>query len=213
MKNQCRATNVPSPHRNISPNLDIGASVHSNLLSATAPHSVLELQRLAGNAAVSQLLGADHLGTKEDNQCTGRAQAAVSGVHLQRSVEQEGAPGKRPNLDVGDSGPGVSLLQWMVGATQTTVFDQQTRKAVDRFQRQQGWEPSGVGPMTWDAIDNHAGTPGRRPNLVEGDRGPGVRLLQRMLGVQESGFFGPATRKAWTPSSGPRAGSPAGSGR
>lgn len=115
---------------------------------------------------------------------------------LQRSVEQEGAPGRRPNLDVGDSGPGVALLQRMLGATETGVFDQQTRNAVDRFQRQQGWDPSGVGPETWNRLDHHAGAPGQRPNLVAGDRGPGVRLLQQMLGVSETGFFGPATRQA-----------------
>jgi hypothetical protein len=84
----------------------------------------------------------------------------------------------------------------MLGATETGVFDQQTREAVDRFQRQQGWEPSGVGPETWRRLDGHAGAPGHRPNLVEGDRGPGVRLLQRILGIQETGFFGSATRAA-----------------
>jgi peptidoglycan hydrolase-like protein with peptidoglycan-binding domain len=131
---------------------------------------VLLLQRQAGNAAVVRM--------------------------LQRSVEEEGEPGRRPNLDIGDSGPGVTLLQRLLGAAQTGVFDAQTRRAVDRFQRQQGWEPSGVGPGTWDRIDNHAGEPGRRPNLVEGDRGPGVALLQRLLGVAETGYFGPATRKA-----------------
>jgi peptidoglycan hydrolase-like protein with peptidoglycan-binding domain len=115
---------------------------------------------------------------------------------LQRSVEQEGAPGKRPDLVVGDSGPGVALLQRMLGVTGTGVFDQQTRKAVDRFQRQQGWDPSGVGPETWKRLDNHAGAPAQRPNLVEGDRGPGVRLLQQMLGLTGTGFFGPATRTA-----------------
>lgn len=134
------------------------------------------LQRAAGNTAVARLLG-------------GRAV-------VQRSVEPAGSPGRRPNLDSGDSGPGVSLLQRMLGAGETGVFDAQTRGAVDTFQRRQGWDPSGVGPMTWAALDGHAGTPGSRPNLVQGDRGPGVRLLQQLLGVPEIGVFGPATRKA-----------------
>lgn len=115
---------------------------------------------------------------------------------VQRSVEEAGAPGHRPNLDVGDSGPGVSLLQWFVGAATTGTFDQQTRRAVDRFQRQHGWDPSGVGPATWDRLDHHAGSPGNRPNLVQGDRGPGVRLLQRLLGVPETAVLDAATRKA-----------------
>jgi peptidoglycan hydrolase-like protein with peptidoglycan-binding domain len=84
----------------------------------------------------------------------------------------------------------------MLGASGTAVFDQQTRKAVNRFQRQQGWDPSGVGPETWNRLDNHAGSPGRRPNLVAGDRGPGVRLLQDMLGVAGTAIFESATRKA-----------------
>jgi peptidoglycan hydrolase-like protein with peptidoglycan-binding domain len=154
------------------------------------------MQRRAGNAAVSRLLERERSAATARIYSVPFAQAVVSEVEVQRSVEQEGSPEHRPNLDVGDSGPGVSLLQWMVGATQTGVFDNQTRKAMDRFQRQQGWEPSGVGPMTWAAVDNHAGAPRRRPNLVEGDRGPGVRLLQRMLVVQETGFFGGSTRKA-----------------
>jgi peptidoglycan hydrolase-like protein with peptidoglycan-binding domain len=132
--------------------------------------TILLLQRHAGNAAVVRM--------------------------LQRSVQGVGEPGRRPNLDVDDSGPGVSLLQRLLGATQTGVFDAQTRRAVDRFQSQQGWEPSGVGPMTWERIDSHAGEPGRRPNLVEGDRGPGVALLQRLLGLTETGYFGAAPRKA-----------------
>jgi peptidoglycan hydrolase-like protein with peptidoglycan-binding domain len=147
---------------------------------------VLDLQRSAGNSAVARLIGS-------------RQHSAVAGslgMSLQRSVEQEGAPGRRPNLDVGDSGPGVVLLQRMLGATETSVFDGQTRAAVDRFQRQQRWDPSGVGPMTWAALDGHAGEPGRRPNLVQGDRGPGVQMLQHLLGVSETRFFGAATRRA-----------------
>jgi peptidoglycan hydrolase-like protein with peptidoglycan-binding domain len=140
--------------------------------AVAAPHSLHVLQRLAGNAAVARL------------------------VALQREVVPEGAPGRRENMDEGDSGPGVQRLQWMLGATETGVFDQQTRKAVDRFQRQQGWDPSGVGQGTWERIDNHEGSPGHRPNLVTYDRGPGVRLLQRMLGISESGYFGPGTRQA-----------------
>jgi peptidoglycan hydrolase-like protein with peptidoglycan-binding domain len=99
-------------------------------------------------------------------------------------------------MDVGDSGPGVKVLQVLLGATPTAVFDKQTRRAVDEFQREQGWAPSGVGPMTWERIDNHEGAPGRRPNLVKGSRGPGVALLQRILGVPETYYFGPATRAA-----------------
>ncbi|GAF51521.1 eCIS core domain-containing protein, partial [Rhodococcus wratislaviensis] len=178
--------------------------------ASPAPYPVLGLQRAAGNANFSQMIARN----LRQSDFSARPQVPmqhrqVDGQVLQRSYEQEGTPGKRPNIDSGDSGPGVALLQRMLGAAQTGFFDPQTRKAVDRFQRQQGWDPSGVGPMTWAAVDDHAGAPGRRPNLVEGDRGPGVKLLQQMLGVAETGFFGSTTRKAvdafqksqgWSPS-------------
>lgn len=175
-----------------------------------ASHGVLALQRLVGNAAVSRAV-ADGLfgrgaaaGARDASSVPSRLDAGRGAGHaLQRTVEPvlqrtkgEGAPGQRPDLVLGDSGPGVTVLQRMVGVAQTGTFDQQTRSAVDRFQRQQGWEPSGVGPETWRRLDNHAGSPGHRPNLVEGDRGPGVRLLQAILGLTETYFFGPATRQA-----------------
>ncbi len=150
---------------------------------------VLFVQRHAGNAAAGRLL---------------RARRAIA-----REVKAEGSVGKRESMDVGDTGPGVKLLQRLLGVIETGTFGQMTRRAVDRFQKQQGWDPSGVGPMTWDRLDNHAGTPGNRPNLNAGDRGPGVRLMQHILGVPETSVFDVATRSAvdafqkkqgWTPS-------------
>lgn len=70
-----------------------------------------------------------------------------------------GAPGHRPNLVEGDRGPGVRALQRMLGVTETGSFGPATRTAVDAFQRSQGWKPSGVGPMTWAALDKV--TPGK----------------------------------------------------
>jgi peptidoglycan hydrolase-like protein with peptidoglycan-binding domain len=152
-------------------------------LLSPGPSGILFLQRHAGNAAVSRMLAG------------GRAGPPPQRMILRERVG-EGSPGKRENMDVGDTGPGVTLLQRLLGANQTGTFDAQTRAAVDRFQRQQGWDPGGVGPGTWAAIDGHEGTPGHRPNLVEGDRGPGVALLQKLVGVEPSGYFGGATRKA-----------------
>ncbi len=155
---------------------------------AASREGVLFVQRHAGNAAAGRLL---------------RARRAIA-----RAVKAEGSPGKRESMDVGDTGPGVKLLQRLLGVIETGTFGQMTRKAVDRFQKQQGWDPSGVGPMTWDRLDNHAGTPGNRPNLNAGDRGPGVRLMQHILGVPETSVFDVATRSAvdafqkkqgWTP--------------
>ena len=143
---------------------------------APTREGMLFLQRHAGNAAAGRLLRARRV--------------------LARAVIPAGSPGKRTSTNLGDTGPGVKLLQRLVGVNESGTFDQPTRDAVDRFQKQQGWAPSGVGPMTWAALDSHEGAPGKRPNLVEGDRGPGVKLLQRLLGVKQTSYFGSGTRAA-----------------
>jgi hypothetical protein len=48
----------------------------------------------------------------------------------------------------------VSLLQKKLGMKPTGFFGPATRKKVDAFQLKQGWAPSGVGPLTWAALDN-----------------------------------------------------------
>ena len=154
---------------------------------ALTPERVLFLQRHAGNASVGRMLLRRRAAVR-------RSPARL----LLRDRYDEGTPGSRPGMDVGDTGPAVTLLQHMTGAQETGVFDAQTRKAVDEFQKQQGWQPSGVGAMTWDRLDNHEGTPGNRPNLRFGFRGPGVRLLQKILGVSQTGFFGKKTLDAVT---------------
>jgi peptidoglycan hydrolase-like protein with peptidoglycan-binding domain len=127
---------------------------------------------------------------------------------LQRSVEEEGSPGNRPNLDAGDSGPGVTLLQRLLGIRETGTFDQPTRRGVIAYQKARHWlhpATGGVGPKTWESLDSGRdatssdqpeGTPGARPSLDLGDQGPGVKLLQRYLGIAETGTFDEDTRKA-----------------
>jgi peptidoglycan hydrolase-like protein with peptidoglycan-binding domain len=145
---------------------------------------VLRAQRELGNAKVARLIAQR------------RGAAGAPRRTLARAHHDVGKPGARPNLVLGDDGPGVALLQRLLGVKQTGVFDAETRKAVDRFQRQQLWDPGGVGPETWKRLDEHEGSPGNRPNLVEGDRGPGVALLQRALHIAPTSYFGKATRAA-----------------
>jgi hypothetical protein len=78
---------------------------------------------------------------------------------IMRSYEEAGEAGHRPNLDVGDTGPGVQLLQSLLGVKQTAVFDDETRKAVISFQEAKlgpGEGSGGVGPRTWQALDKMA---------------------------------------------------------
>src|SRR4051812_17555744 len=106
-----------------------GKSAH---LHTMVGGGIQDLQRAVGNSAVSAM--------------------------LQRSVEPIGNPGSRPNLDIGDSGPAVGLLQNLLGLRQTEQFDAATGAAVKKFQ-QNHEAPSlhpatgGVGPLTWRALD------------------------------------------------------------
>jgi peptidoglycan hydrolase-like protein with peptidoglycan-binding domain len=127
---------------------------------------------------------------------------------LRRKPIEESVPGSRPNLDFGDSGPAVTLLQRLLGIKTTGRFDERTRRAVVRFQQE--YDPpslhpatGGVGPLTWQALDERVqrsgkeqGQPGARPNLELGDTGTGVALLQRLLGRRPTGVFDDATERA-----------------
>ncbi len=114
--------------------------------------------------------GNDALGATLARAVAARAgavtQGAVNGPLLQRAEHDEGTPGNRPNLYLNDTGPGVSLLQKKLGMKPTGTFDKATRKKVDAFQLKQGWKPSGVGPLTWAALDNPKG-PKARPKSTE----------------------------------------------
>jgi murein DD-endopeptidase MepM/ murein hydrolase activator NlpD len=75
---------------------------------------------------------------------------------LQRDRYEEGEPGDRPGCDVGDTGPGIELLQSLLGVKTTGVFDRATRNAASAFQQSRGWKPGGVGAMTWEALEQRA---------------------------------------------------------
>ena len=150
-----------------------------------SPAGVLMLQRAAGNRAVAAALGAQ----------PGRRM-------IQREEKQEGEAGKRPDLWVGDTGPGVKLVQSRLGVEQTGRFDEATRLAVVKFRKDVFKEDNpagGVGPETWKKLDERAGakpagTPGNRPNLWLGDSGPAVLLVQRILNITQTGVFDERTR-------------------
>ncbi|MFI5730545.1 peptidoglycan-binding protein [Kribbella sp. NPDC051587] len=80
--------------------------------------------------------------------------------------EQAGTPGNRPNLDLGDRGPGVRVLQQKLRSIKDIdcpvdgVFGQSTHDAVVQFQtRHPELHPAtgGVGAGTWAALDRETG--------------------------------------------------------
>jgi peptidoglycan hydrolase-like protein with peptidoglycan-binding domain len=111
----------------------------------------------------------------------------------------------------GASGPSVSLIQGLVGATVDGRFGPQTAAAVRAFQRGHGLVADGVvGPLTWAALVDVANggtglsaiTSGSVPRAVilrgvaQGARGQTVVTIQRLVGVAPDGRFGPLTRGA-----------------
>jgi peptidoglycan hydrolase-like protein with peptidoglycan-binding domain len=112
---------------------------------------VLRLQWAAGNRAVSGLLVA-----RVDTGVDAGADAGTTTPDV-----DEGAPGNRPNLDVGDHGPGVSLLQRKLTEVGypvpvTGTFDAATHGAAVRFQadrRRLHPATGGVGSGTWRWLD------------------------------------------------------------
>ena len=143
-----------------------------------SPERILSVQPAAGNTAAVQLIGRradrspdlrpglpssagppggrDHSNSIRLLRAAVAARTASGPRQMMRSYEEVGEPGRRPNLDMGDTGPGVALLQSLVGVKQTSVFDDDTRKAVIAFQEEKlgpGEGSGGVGPRTWQALD------------------------------------------------------------
>lgn len=90
------------------------------------------------------------------------------GALIQRARAAEGAAGQRPNLDVGDTGPAVRLLQRRLNGQGAQlrvdgVFGPRTHTAVVAFQRTHPEllpATGGVGERTWAELDGpSSGTP------------------------------------------------------
>lgn len=119
-----------------------------------------------------------------------------------------------PVLKQGDHGLAVEQVQTDLnthGAHLATdgVFGPLTHEAVVEFQQANGLTVDGiVGPHTWAALRNPQARPedvpaGAEGTLQEGNEGPAVTLLQRLLNetgasLNVDGIFGPQTRGAVT---------------
>lgn len=154
---------------------------HRSVLARSGPAAVLALQRAAGNRSVA-------------------AKLSSGGRRLQRAAKGLGEPGRRPDLWLGDTGPAVRAVQSLLDVPVTGVFDEATRLAVVKFRKAAFGETDpagGVGPGTWqrfDALPKAQGSPGKRPDLWLGDKGPAVILLQSRLNITQTGVFDERTR-------------------
>ncbi len=110
------------------------------------------------------------------------------------------------NLDRGSRGPDVVSLQSALGIAADGIFGPQTERAVRRYQRNHGIEPTGhVGPQTTAALKLRSSSTkrSRTRTTEQGAPAPATSLdraatkaLQRALGVTADGQLGPQTRRA-----------------
>lgn len=117
----------------------------------------------------------------------------------------------------GRGGPGVELLQPILGVPETGVLDADTQDALLQWQEEQGIPQTGIlDQFTYAAalglelpeipaealavpLAEHQSTeftPYKRVQLTEGDRGEAVAVLQAALDVDPDGSFGPVTAEA-----------------
>ncbi|WP_022923338.1 peptidoglycan-binding domain-containing protein [Serinicoccus marinus] len=117
----------------------------------------------------------------------------------------------------GGSGPGVSMLQTVLGLEATGVLDDATRAALLDWQSEHGVPETGVADATTYAAaqgveleDLPASaqavvpqdwqvsvfTPYKRTTLTQGDTGEAVVAIQEALGAEPDGDFGPKTAEA-----------------
>lgn len=120
-------------------------------------------------------------------------------------------------LRMGESGPGLGLVQPLLEVEQTGVFDPETREALIAWQGEHGIPQTGVldqltyaVALGWEvaelpeqalaveledwAVSDF--TPFKRTEVREGDRGEAVAALQRAIGAEDDGVFGPLTAEA-----------------
>lgn len=117
----------------------------------------------------------------------------------------------------GESGPGVGMLQQLLGVKVTGTLDPATREALIAWQEEQGIPATGVAdamsyaaaqgwelgevpeqalavqPKDWQVT---AFTPYLRTTVTQGEEGEDVAVLQEAIGAEPDGVFGPKTAEA-----------------
>ncbi|GAX38124.1 peptidoglycan-binding domain-containing protein [Nodularia sp. NIES-3585] len=117
-----------------------------------------------------------------------------------RPVNPIGGTGGQVNLTLGSRGAAVTEVQRALGVQQTGYYGPTTTRVVREFQARNNLRVDGiVGPQTRSAIfrpGNQTATgTGGQVNLSLGSSGAAVTEVQRALGVQQTGYYGPTTTR------------------
>jgi peptidoglycan hydrolase-like protein with peptidoglycan-binding domain len=110
-----------------------------------------------------------------------------------------GGVGGRVNLGLGSRGSAVSAVQKVLGIQPTGYYGPVTARRVREFQANNNLRADGiVGPETRTALfgNNSTTTPTGGPvTLNIGSRGQTVSEVQRVLGIEPTGYYGPVTAR------------------
>lgn len=128
------------------------------------------------------------------------APASVSPAVARVDVDTAYTPFKDLTLGVGSRGAAVRALQRGLGGLAVDgVFGSVTRDKVAALQRSVALPATGVAtPDVWDVLEarDFPFAASRSTVLREGDSGPQVAAVQRVLGVHDTGVFDASTRDA-----------------
>jgi murein L,D-transpeptidase YcbB/YkuD len=127
------------------------------------------------------------------------SQRWISGRYNPGHTTKPGGVGGPITLSIGSRGPAVSQVQRSLGIQATGYYGSVTASRVRDFQARNGLLADGVvGPQTRRLLLGY-NRPGTRPGvggpitLGIGSRGPAVSQVQRSLGIQATGYYGPVT--------------------
>ena len=152
--------------------------------------AIMELQRTAGNAALTQLLSSTGPQRQAEDTLVEPTVGPVTAPDDAEEAPATADPASKPMIRYGSRGEAVTEAQLLLNGhgalpplNPDSIFGPLTRAATVAFQESHGLVPDGIiGPLTWGALLSPI--PG--PALFSlGDEGPDVGLLEQRLNAAD----------------------------